>query len=620
MKNIFLYFIIIFALTIPQTTKASHGAGAELRYEHLTDSLYRFHFTFYRDCSGIPVNHSYTVTSTNDCGLSNFSFTVDSDSTVEVTRMCLNDSSKCKNYASPHIGIQATYYHGDVVIASPCSLWTFAITPVCNRNAAITNLIIPTTFCIYVETTLNNDDVPYNSSPVYEELPLFVLCDQVQYIHLYATDPDGDSLAFEMYTPHSDATTDVQYIAGITATQPVTYAVPADSTRFNPATGDIRFKADGPQITVVAVRVDEFRNGILIGSFERDIQVLIESCGGNAPVVTNLTFVSHICADSLLTIHVNGMDADGDSVRFSWINNIPGSSISLSGPNNHIADFSWQPTSSQISPVPYTFIIYVTDSSCPYIYYNSYQYHIYVDSCFTSVNASFTSPQYVCPGNCITFINQSTNATSYQWYFPGATPDTSSLEDPSGICYSTTGNYDVQLIVSNPSGSDTLLLPNYITVFPAQQVQSITQVGDSLFAISGAATYQWYFNNVIIPGATSYAYLATANGNYSVSVMDNYGCFIEAQITEVIVGVNQPAPDSYRQLAVVPNPVTTTIDIPGLNDDSAEEIKIYNVFGEEVFSAVNCKLPITNCELSSGLYYLEISFDKNFYRTKFIKQ
>ena len=621
MNRIFLPLIIILCLSLPQITKASHGAGAELRYEHLTDSLYRFHFTFFRDCSGIPVNHSYTINATNDCGLGTITFTVDSDSTADASRMCFTDSNRCLKPASQNIGIQATYYHGDIVIASPCSLWTFSISPICNRNAAITNLIAPSATCIYVQTTLNNSSVTYNSSPLYRELPLFVLCDQVQYLHLYATDPDGDSLAFEMYTPHADATSDVQYTSGITATQPVTYAVPADSTRFDPATGDIRLRADNPQITVVAVRVNEFRNGIRIGSFERDIQVIIESCGGNAPVVTNQSFVSHICADSLFTIHINGSDADGDSVRFSWQNTIFGSSITLSGANNHIANFNWQPTNSQINPVPYTFTIYVTDSSCPYVYFNSYQYHIYVDSCFTSPNASFSSPQNLCEGNCISFTNQSANATTYQWYFPGATPDTSTLSDPAGICYPTSGNYDVQLIVSNSSGSDTLLLPNYITVYPTAQAQSITQIGDSLFAVVGATTYQWYFNGSIINGATGYSYLATANGNYTVVATDNNGCESQAVLTEVIVGLNKFQVSS-SQFAVSPNPVHDQFDVRGPEiEEIAVQILIYNVLGEKIYSTAYSKQSSVDCRLfPSGIYYLEISSAKKIYRTRFLKQ
>ena len=48
--------------------------------------------------------------------------------------------------------------------------------------------------------------------------------------------------------------------------------------------------------------------------------------------------------------------------------------------------------------------------------------------------------------------------------FFGATPPVSSMPNPTGIFYNTPGVYTVQLIVSNSSGSDTLVYSNYVNV------------------------------------------------------------------------------------------------------------------------------------------------------------
>ena len=81
------------------------------------------------------------------------------------------------------------------------------------------------------------------------------------------------------------------------------------------------------------------------------------------------------------------------------------------------------------------------------------------------------------------------------------------------------------------------------------------------------------------------------------------------------------------QLAIVPNPVSETINIRGLETNSIDEVLIYNLVGEKIFSAeqvlcgaVNCKLQIAHCQLSPGLDYIEILSDKKTYRTKFLKQ
>ena len=89
----------------------------------------------------------------------------------------------------------------------------------------------------------------------------------------------------------------------------------------------------------------------------------------------------------------------------------------------------------------------------------------YVAPAICSVAANFvTLTPTVCVGNSVNFMDISLNdATSWQWSFPGGTPTASSLENPT-IAYNTLGSFDVELIASNGTSTDTLLMPNYITV------------------------------------------------------------------------------------------------------------------------------------------------------------
>jgi N-acetylneuraminic acid mutarotase len=242
------------------------------------------------------------------------------------------------------------------------------------------------------------------------------------------------------------------------------------------------------------------------------------------------------------------------------------------------------------------------------------------DSCVSVLpNASFIAPNAICPGTCSSFLNLSANAATYQWSFPGASPTTSTNVNPQNICYSTSGTYDVQLIATNANGSDTLLLTNYITVYPAPPPQSIIQNGDTLFAIAGAASYQWYFDGSIISGATDYFYVAIASGDYNMVATDTNGCEVEAVINNVLTGLTLPL-FKGEGVTAFPNPVSETIYIRGLETNTADEVSIYNVVGEKVFSAVHCKVPIGNCQLSSGMYYIEISTNNKIFRSKFLKQ
>jgi hypothetical protein len=73
-------------------------------------------------------------------------------------------------------------------------------------------------------------------------------------------------------------------------------------------------------------------------------------------------------------------------------------------------------------------------------------------------------PTSITPGSSVNFTDYSTGGVnSWSWSFPGGTPETSSEKNPV-VTYSNTGTFDVQLIVGNRTGFDTLLKPAYIVV------------------------------------------------------------------------------------------------------------------------------------------------------------
>jgi len=76
-------------------------------------------------------------------------------------------------------------------------------------------------------------------------------------------------------------------------------------------------------------------------------------------------------------------------------------------------------------------------------------------------SANFES--FYCPGDTISFVPHcvaSANAT-YQWTFTGAVPATSTLMYPK-VVYTTTGSFDVTLIVTDNGASDTITKINFI--------------------------------------------------------------------------------------------------------------------------------------------------------------
>ncbi len=130
-------------------------------------------------------------------------------------------------------------------------------------------------------------------------------------------------------------------------------------------------------------------------------------------------------------------------------------------------------------------------------------------------------PLTICPGNCVSFYNQSQLAGAYQWIFDGAIPSSSNDVSPGFICYPSSGTYDVTLIATNSNGSDTLYLPAFVTVDnPVNPV--ITQANDTLLATGGFVSYIWYRDTSWI--GTGNEFITHEAGTYTVVVTDSAGC------------------------------------------------------------------------------------------------
>jgi len=111
--------------------------------------------------------------------------------------------------------------------------------------------------------------------------------------------------------------------------------------------------------------------------------------------------------------------------------------------------------------------------------------------------ANFSTPSYsICSGSCISYTDLSTNSpNAWNWQFQGAAVSSSTVQNPSNICYTTPGTYTVSLTASNGSGSSvaiqtiTVLASPVLSITPSStnicQGQSVT------LTASGASTYTW---------------------------------------------------------------------------------------------------------------------------------
>jgi len=241
-----------------------------------------------------------------------------------------------------------------------------------------------------------------------------------------------------------------------------------------------------------------------------------------------------------------------------------------------------------------------------------------------SLTAAFQcNDPLICPGTCTDFTNLSQNASTYIWSFSGGNPAVSTDANPAGICYYNPGTYDVQLIASDGASSDTVLIQNFITVYPYPPPQGIMQSGDTLIANQGSVGYQWYYEGVLIPGATDYYYIAPQSGNYNVICTDANGCEVEAVINDVVAGLT-PALSNGEGVTAFPNPVEDKLIVNGYTlIGITAEASFYNMLGEKVITYSLTKQKDEYLfdvhSLPAGIYWLMITSDEKTMQIKFLK-
>ncbi len=155
----------------------------------------------------------------------------------------------------------------------------------------------------YVESFLQiTAGIGFNQSPVLKLPPIDVGCIFRTFKHNPAAyDPDGDSLAFTLISPKSGVGVDVPG-----------FVIPAFTDSFSLAVNDGQVTWTNPKIKGpynLAIKISEFRKGILIGYVVRDMQVFIDQCFNKPPLINKVADTC-IAANQLLKYTLFAKDSD----------------------------------------------------------------------------------------------------------------------------------------------------------------------------------------------------------------------------------------------------------------------------------------------------------------------
>ena len=235
-----------------------------------------------------------------------------------------------------------------------------------NRNAGITNMKYSVNTAFYIETRLEISPSKggINRSPILLQPPIDFGCVGRVFVHNpNAYDPDGDSLTFSLITPRQDLNTPV-----VGYYQPPAY----NFFQLDSRTGQLTWDSPKDQgIFNIAILVEEYRQGVKIGSLVRDMQIIVSYCTNSPPVIQP---ISDTCVEAgtvfSLNIPIKVSDLDTDQVITVSASGGPFlyPSTARLTPNPALgkkivnAKFSWTVGCDYIRKEPYQVVIKATDS------------------------------------------------------------------------------------------------------------------------------------------------------------------------------------------------------------------------------------------------------------------
>ncbi|MBN4072247.1 SprB repeat-containing protein, partial [Flavobacteriales bacterium AH-315-E23] len=555
LKRLLIFLGLLLSLNIFSTQKAlaSHAMGVDLTYICIGPNQYVFTISFYRDCSGINAPSSASLSLSSISCSQNFNFTLPLISSMEISALCPTALSTCQGGSEP--GAEQYIYTDTITLPAACTDWEFSWTHCC-RNPLITNLVSPSSQNIYIEATLDNTIPGCNSSPIFTTLPVPYICNGQPYSYNHgAIDIDGDSLVYTLVNPLTTGGVAISYQPGFSPTYPI--ATLSGTVTFDPTTGQMTIVPNGTQVAVVTILIQEYRDGVLIGSTMRDIQIIVLNCGNqqpqlDAPGIVNLqnatlidTMYFEACVGSNVVFDLIASDPDvGDIITMTTNSNLAlvGSLFGTSGVNPVTGTLTWTP---QLTDLGYhMFTVTIQDDGCPVL--GTQTYVVEVDI----INGTYAGGDYyLCDGD--TAQLSVSGGTTFQW-----TPSTALSNDTiaNPLAWpTTTTTYTVTSDMTGSCGNQDDITVFVVTPF------TLTTAADVILCNSGAAqlnafagppdnyVYIWTpsngldFDTVPNPMASP-----TATTVYTVSVTSSSGCTKTAS----------------QMVTVAPTPLTTapTID------------------------------------------------------------
>ena len=355
-----VFFTIILLIIFLPEISATHNRAGEITYEHVQGLKYRIRVTTYTKQSAFADRPSLKIRW--------------GDESPGTDESQLDSLLRSAEIAGVGNDVKRNEYVGYHTYSGTGSFTISVEDP--NRNAGVLNInngdpgtleanktstSVMAVFAIKSVLVIRPGLDGHNNSIKFLNPPIQDACIYQPWIHnpVAYDSLNGDQLVFSLVP-----------CLGLNAQVLDTWESPTDYTDdpndtfvMDPVNGDITWST--PLVAGeynVAFLVEEFRNGIFVGSVERDMQITVVNCANVPPVINPIPDFC-ISADSLLQFQISYFDPNGPLISVSV--------QALGGPLTqvqHVANFnpdtgifSWVPRCEEVRLQPYQVSFIATD-------------------------------------------------------------------------------------------------------------------------------------------------------------------------------------------------------------------------------------------------------------------
>jgi len=280
-----LVLTVCMLVCIPFTLWATHNRAGEITYIYLGNLTFEFTITTYTDPTS-PADRNELILYYGD---GNF------DTVARTSITSLTASIQENKYVYTHqYAAQGSY---TIYMQDP------------NRVDGINNIEGSVNVPFYLETVLlmpdallygNNSSVQLTNRPID-----YANVGEIFTHNPGAYDPDGDALRFSLIVPRQAPGINVPGYK-----YPDEYTDCADMFTIDSLTGDVVWETPCvPGIFVIAILIEEFRDGILVGSVSRDMQIEVLDNPNHAPFIDEIADTCVYAGEDLVKL-ITATDSD----------------------------------------------------------------------------------------------------------------------------------------------------------------------------------------------------------------------------------------------------------------------------------------------------------------------